>query len=94
MLRIRFSGALARLVGCAEITVEPPQSHRLDELLAVLENKYPGLLGTSADYQWRHGSTHVMIAVNGKIIEGASEDIRLSDDDEVSLVPPLGGGSQ
>lgn len=73
--------------------MEPPESHRLDELLALLEKKHPGLLGTSADYQWRHGSTHVLIAVNGKIIEGTSEDVRLSDGDEVTLVPPLGGGS-
>ncbi len=69
-----------------------PSSGRLTDLLAVLARTYPGILGTAADYQWRHGSSHVMIAVNGVLIEGENQEIQLLDGDEVSLVPPLGGG--
>lgn len=92
MLRVKFSGMLRQIAGCTEATIQCPSSGRLSDLLAVLAHTYPGILGTAADYQWRHGSSHVMIAVNGVLIEGENQEIQLLDGDEVSLVPPLGGG--
>ncbi len=92
MLRIKFSGMLRQIAGCAQTTIEMPSSGRLVDLLDTLGGTYPGILGTAADYQWRHGSSHVMVAVNGVLIEGENQEIQLSDGDEISLVPPLGGG--
>ncbi len=92
MLKIKFSGMLRQIAGCSEAMVEWPNSGRLGDLLDALGRTYPGILGSSADYQWRHGSTHVMVAINGVLIEGERQEIQLSDGDEVSLVPALGGG--
>jgi molybdopterin converting factor small subunit len=83
---------LRQIAGRSEAIIERPSSGRLADLLETLAHTYPGILGMSADYQWRHGSSHVMIALNGVLIEGESQDLQLSDGDEVSLVPPLGGG--
>ena len=69
-----------------------PSSRRLADVLDTLAKTYPGILGTSAEYQWRHGSSHVIIAINGKVVDDESADIQLADSDEVSLLPPLGGG--
>lgn len=92
MLRVKFSGTLRQIAGCSQALIERPSSGRLADLLDTLARTYPGILGTAAGYQWRHGSSHVMIAVNGVLIEGEKQEIQLSDGDEVSLVPPLGGG--
>ncbi len=93
MLNIKFSGILRQIAGCSETMIERPSSGRLGDLLDALARTFPGILGSSADYQWRHGSSHVMIAINGVLIEGEKQEIQLSDGDELSLVPPLGGGS-
>ncbi|MCL4393710.1 MAG: MoaD/ThiS family protein [Chloroflexi bacterium] len=93
MLKVKLSGALRDLAGRRELLLPLPPSRTLGQALAQLENDYPGILGTSADYQWRHGSTHVVIAVNGKVVEEASGDLLLQDGDELSLLPPLGGGA-
>lgn len=92
MIRVKFSGTLRQIAGCAQATIELPSSGRLVDLLDMLARTYPGIMGTAADYQWRHGSSHVMIAINDVLIEGERQEIQLSDGDEVSLVPPLGGG--
>lgn len=92
MLKIKFSGALRNIAECAETAMELPTSRRLADVLDALARTYPGILGTAADYQWRHGSSHVIVAINGRVVDDESADIRLADGDEVSLLPPLGGG--
>lgn len=44
--------------------------------------------------QWRHGSSHVWVAVNGRVlVDQAAIDARqLADGDEITLAAPLGGG--
>ncbi len=69
-----------------------PASHRLGTVLEILDQKFPGILGASAEYQWRHGSSDVVIAVNDTIIEPANPDLVLTDGDHITLLPPLGGG--
>lgn len=93
MLRVRFSGSLRQIAGCTEAPIDLPSSCRLTDALEILAHAFPGILGTSVDYQWRHGSSHVVIAVNNRIIDDANVDVLLSEGDEISLMPPLGGGS-
>jgi MoaD family protein len=95
VVKVKFSGTLRQIAGRAEMTMELPASRRLGEVLQTLAAVYPGILGDSTDLQWRHGSSHVVVAVNGRVIEeGNGEAMLLADNDEVSLVPPLGGGSE
>ncbi len=93
MLRVKLGGALRQIAGGSELLVPLPPSHRLDDVLAQLEREHPGILGTAADFQWRHGSTHVVVALNGKLVEEGTADLQLHDGDQLSLLPPLGGGS-
>lgn len=69
-----------------------PESRRLGTVLESLDQTFPGILGASAEYQWRHGSSDVVIAVNNVIIEPADPDLVLADGDQITLLPPLGGG--
>jgi molybdopterin converting factor small subunit len=94
MLRVRYSGTLARVAGRAEELVDLPPSGRLDDLLAELASRHPGVLGGSVEMQWRHGASHVWVAVNGRVLydEDAFGAQQLTDGDEVTLGAPLGGG--
>ena len=96
MLRVLFSGTLRRVAGCVEAAVPLPTSRRLGDLSADLADRFPGVLGTSAEMQWRHGSSHVIVAVNGRVVsdaDGIAADWPLHEGDEVTIAAPLGGGS-
>lgn len=71
-----------------------PASGRLGDLLADLSARYPGVLGGSAEMQWRHGSSSIWVAVNGRVLcdEETLGAQPLADGDEITLSPPLGGG--
>lgn len=92
MLRVRFSGSLRQIAGCADTLIELPASRQLGDALEILARTFPGILGTSANYQWRHGSSHVVIVVNHTIVDDGIVDVLLSEGDEISLMPPIGGG--
>jgi len=73
-----------------------PQSRLLGDVLDALARAYPGVLGGSTELQWRHGSSYVMVAVNGHIVsedEVARRQVALAEGDEVTLLAPLGGGA-
>jgi molybdopterin converting factor small subunit len=93
MLIVRFSGSLRDIAGCTEMQIELPSSRRLSDVLNILADTWPGILGSSADYQWRYGSSHVVVGVNNRIVDDANMDLLLSEGDEIGLMPPLGGGS-
>jgi molybdopterin converting factor small subunit len=95
VITIRFSGALRQVAGRAETALPAPASGRLRDVLGDLESLFPGILGGSAEIQWRHGATHVMVAVNGRIVDqgaGEDSDAPVADEDIVTLLAPLGGG--
>ena len=95
MITVRFSGALRQVAGRAELAAPTPISGKLADLLEDLESLYPGVLGGSAEIQWRHGATHVMVAVNGRLVDqgqGDDSDALVADGDVVTLLAPLGGG--
>lgn len=94
MVSVKFKGALRQVAGCAQAQMELPVSRHLGDLLENLERRFPGVLGSAAEYQWRHGTSEVVVAVNGAIVEqGSANDITLGDDDEIELLPPIGGGA-
>lgn len=92
MLHIRFEGMLRGITECVEMQLQETPSRQLGEVLRALEARFPGVLGSSAEYQWRYGSTEVLIALNGKILDFPDETLFLNDGDELRLIPPLGGG--
>ena len=95
MITVRFSGALRQVAGQAETALPAPPSGRLQDLLEELETQHPGILGGSPEIQWRHGATHVMVAVNGRVADqgqGEECDAPVADGDVVTLLAPLGGG--
>lgn len=92
MLRVKFSGMLRQIAGRAEVLLELPAACPLGKVLDQLEKDYPGILGTDVNYQWRHGSNHVIIAVNGAVVENPEQELQLKDGDELAMLPPLGGG--
>ncbi len=95
MITVRFSGALRQVAGKPETLLPAPASGLLSDLLADLESRHPGVLGGSAEIQWRHGATHVMVVVNGHLVDqGQGEDsgTSIADGDVVTLLAPLGGG--
>lgn len=92
MLRIKFNGVLRQVADCAETTIGLPASRRLSDALEILERNFPGILGSSAEYQWRYASNQVMVALNGKLIEENWNEVYLSEGDQLILLPPIGGG--
>ena len=94
MLRVRYRGILARVAGRAAETVAVPPSGRLTDLLVDLLARYPGVLGGSAEMQWRHGSSTIWVAVNGIVLvdQDAIDARQLVEGDEITLAAPLGGG--
>ena len=95
MLRVLFSGTLRRVTGCAETEVPLPASRSLADLLVELAKAYPGVCGESAELQWRHGSSQVVVAVNGRLVldgDAGGQGSLLEDGDEVTIMAPLGGG--
>ncbi len=93
MPSVTFKGTLRQVAGRAQVQVELPASRHLSDLLENLERQFPGILGSAAEYQWRHGTSEVVVAVNGKVIEqGETTDIQLGQNDEIDLLPPIGGG--
>ncbi len=94
MPSVTFKGTLRQIAGRGRVQMELPASRHLTDLLENLEREFPGILGSAAEYQWRHGTSDVVVAVNGKIIEqGETRDIQLGENDEIDLLPPIGGGA-
>ena len=72
-----------------------PPSGALGDLLEELATRFPGVLGQSPELQWRHGSSHVIVAVNGRVVSDGDPiavEWPLQDGDEVTIMAPLGGG--
>ncbi len=93
MLSVKFKGTLRQVAGCAQVQMALPVSRHLGDVLENLERRFPGVLGSAAEYQWRHGTSEVVVTVNGAVVEqGGAGDIQLGDNDEIELLPPIGGG--
>ncbi len=76
MVRILFFGKLKEITGKREIKANNYRT--LNELKKFLFQKYPDLKKET-----------FFIAVNQKIID---KNVRLKDNDEIALLPPISGG--
>jgi sulfur carrier protein ThiS len=95
VVNFKFKGTLRQVAGCAEAHVPLPATRRLAALLEQLDREFPGVLGSAAEYQWRHGTSDIVVVVNGKIVEeGDIGSTLLDENDEVTLLPPIGGGER
>jgi len=79
-VRVKFFAAPREALGTGEIEMEVPPGTTVEELIGLLENKYPVLRGYT-----RFLSVSVNRAYTGIQTE-------LHDGDEVACLPPVGGG--
>ncbi len=79
-IRVLFFAALADAAGRREASLEIADGATLADLGARLKEAYPGI----------EGAPTYAFAVNA---EYATPGQRLSDGDEVALIPPVSGGS-
>lgn len=80
--KILFFAALAEAVGTDETTVDLMEETSVEQLVARLEDEYPGLSRFDRSYR---------VAVNQVF---ASTDKSVRPGDEVALIPPVSGGNQ
>lgn len=72
-------GITRDICGQRRFTLDLPDTTRCDELLAILQEKYPPLRQLSS----------LLLAVNETY---ADPGVVLADGDEVALIPPVSGG--
>jgi MoaE-MoaD fusion protein len=79
-LQVRFFASIREKLRCAEATCSLPAGATVHDLLDQLCRDYPPL----ADVR-----NSLSVAVNREYVDAAH---RLSDHDEVALIPPVSGG--
>ncbi|PYO95780.1 MAG: molybdopterin synthase sulfur carrier subunit [Gemmatimonadetes bacterium] len=79
-ITVRFFARYAELTGCQATSVEVPESATISELLERVRETVPGA---------RDLPPRPLAALN---LRQVKLDARVSDGDEVALLPPLSGG--
>ncbi|MFT4689368.1 MAG: MoaD family protein [Limisphaerales bacterium] len=79
-IRVQFFSYYRDLTGCAQASIEVPESSRLGDLTQQIHQQFPKLAGTEK-------STLVAVGV-----EYQDREYVLAEGDEVSLFPPVQGG--
>jgi molybdopterin converting factor subunit 1 len=79
-VRVRFFASVRERLRCSEASCSLPDGATINELLDQLCRDYPGL----ADVR-----RALRVALNQEYVDAAH---RLSNDDEVALIPPVSGG--
>tara|TARA_Y100000815_G_C13030081_1_gene382803 strand:+ start:54 stop:290 length:237 start_codon:yes stop_codon:yes gene_type:complete len=77
---VRFFALYRDRTGTSRQRLELPENSTVSDLLKVIRSRYPQLAPTNVD---------IVVAVNA---EYADENIILSEEDEVALIPPVSGG--
>ena len=80
VVRLRFFASLRERLRRSETVWELPDGASVDELWAALCGQWPQLTDLASS---------ISFAVNREYVE---RDHRLSDNDEVALIPPVSGG--
>lgn len=80
MLKVSFFAGLAEHTGKRAVNLPIDQSITVNELRSRIIDQFPEV---------RHIVDTCMVAVNQ---EYADNDVRITVDDEVALIPPLSGG--
>lgn len=78
-IRVDLFGVTRDIIGNAHLQYEVAGPVSVQALLADLKNRYPALGRLSS----------LAVAVNS---EYATDDLQLSENDEVALIPPVSGG--
>lgn len=76
-IKVLFFGLLKEMVGKSELELEVPMQDT-EILKRFLEKKFPSFT-----------KTNYLVAVNQNIVR---EKIKISDGDEIALLPPFSGG--
>ena len=79
-LKVRLFASFRQAVGAGEVRVNLASDARVRDVLAAMRREYPALGA---------GLENAMVAVN---LEYVGPDYRLSDGDEVAIIPPVSGG--
>ncbi len=79
-VKVRLFAAAREAVGEREIALDLDPSETVGELLQTLTDRFPGL---------QRFSQSVRLAINHEYVDGGH---RLSDGDEVAIIPPVSGG--
>jgi molybdopterin synthase catalytic subunit len=80
-VRVRMFGGLVERTGAAEEVIDIPEGSRVQNLLDLVFGKYPAAAPLAG---------RIRTAVNQEI---AREDLPLSENDVVALLPPVAGGA-
>ncbi len=79
-VRVRCFAAVREIVGVGELVVDLPEGSTLIQLISQLGSQFPRLQALTGSLQFSFNR------------EYASTDKRLSEGDEVALIPPVSGG--
>ncbi len=77
-IQIKYFGLLEEFTGKEEEIMEIPKGVLLNELILILEERYPGF-----------SSQYARIAVDGTIV---SENLSLQQGNTLAIMPPFAGG--
>jgi molybdopterin converting factor small subunit len=93
-VQVFFDISFREITRAREIVVQLDDGVTLNQLLKWLGRRFgEAVLGQEKEYCWRHGSDHVFISIDGKVVPKELWDkTPLRDGCRVSLFPPLAGG--
>jgi len=92
-LTIKFIGALRKISGKTQLTIEYQQDMSVKELVTKLSKKMPELEKTFRDDSLNDSRSNAIILVNGREISVLNGlETNLSNGDEIVFVPVVHGG--
>jgi len=92
-LTIKFIGALRKISGKTQLTIEYQQDMSVKELVTKLSQKMPELEKTFRDDSLNDSRSNALILVNGREISVLNGlETNLSNGDEIVFVPVVHGG--
>ncbi len=90
-----MTGILKELAGQGEVELDCDENITISELQNILVQRFGDkIIGKTPEYQWlHHGADYIVIALNHEVIELEKMDqVRLKQDDLVTLLPVISGG--
>jgi len=92
-LTIKFIGALRKISGKTQLTIEYQQDMSVKELVTKLSQEMPELEKTFRDDSLNDSRSNALILVNGREISVLNGlETNLSNGDEIVFVPVVHGG--
>jgi molybdopterin converting factor subunit 1 len=79
-IRVKLFAAAKELAGCDQVTVELAPNATIEDLRAAIIKTHPALSRIAANSLWAVGT------------EYAANDMRINENSEIALIPPVSGG--